>query len=101
MIELLKDPLATGLLTLISAAAATLAAYFSWRQLFSQTRRWNAEDARKSPNVFIGLSGEYSNDGWCHGVWQVTNRADYQSNKGVKCAYNFDVLRNPNFDVFL
>lgn len=66
-----------GALTLLSAVAATAAAVFAWRQVVHQRRRWHAEDARVSPTVFIGLSGGYSNDGWFHGVWQLTNRAAF------------------------
>jgi hypothetical protein len=78
MLGILKDPIAIRLLTLVSAVATTSAAYFSWRQLRSQKQRWTAEDARSSPQIFIGLSGEHSSEGWFHGVWQVTNRADYE-----------------------
>ncbi len=78
MLELLKNPIAVGLLTLISTTAATFAAYYSWRQLSSQKLRWRAEDARRSPIVYIGLSGSHSIEGWFHGVWQITNRADHE-----------------------
>lgn len=69
--------MSTVLLTVASVLAAALAAYFSWRQLRSQRCRWAAEDARKSPEVLVLLSSEHSSEGWFHGVWQVTNRADY------------------------
>jgi hypothetical protein len=64
-------------LTIISAVAAIVAAYFSGRQLYVQRNRWAAEDSRTSPAIFVGLSGEYSKEGWYHGVWSVTNRAPF------------------------
>lgn len=77
MIKALADAEVMGLLTLISAIAAILAAYLSWSQLRGQKLRWRAEDNRIGPEIFIGLSGEHSGEGWFHGVWQVTNRAGH------------------------
>jgi hypothetical protein len=64
-------------LTIISAVAAIVAAYFAGRQLYIQRNRWAAEDSRTSPSIHIGLSAQYSKDGWYHGVWSVTNRAPF------------------------
>jgi hypothetical protein len=78
LLHMIQESEVIGALALVSAIAASLAALFSWRQLRGQKQRWTAEDARKSPQIYIGLSGEPSLEGWFHGVWQVTNRADYE-----------------------
>lgn len=66
------------LLTLVSVIAAISAAYLSWLQLDRQQQRWTTEDARISPRGLLLTSGEYSIEGWYHGVWQATNRAPFE-----------------------
>jgi len=66
-----------GVLSLVAAVASVCAAFFAGRQLRHQRRRWSAQDARVA-TVLVLLSDAYSNDGWFHGVWQVTNNASFQ-----------------------
>jgi hypothetical protein len=65
-------------LTLLSLLAAVTAAYLSWRQLRTQQERWAIDDARIRPRGYVGSSEVISDEGWFHGVWQVTNRAPFE-----------------------
>ena len=65
-------------LTLLSLLAAVTAAYLSWRQLQTQQERWAINDARTRPRGYVGSSEIVSDQGWFHGVWQVTNRASFE-----------------------
>jgi hypothetical protein len=78
LVSLFKDQFVTGVMTLLSVIAASFAAYFAWQQHRHQRRRWFVEDARIGPTVLVLVSGgAYSDQGWFHGVWQVTNRAPF------------------------
>ena len=79
LVSLFKDQFVTGVMTLLSVIAATLAAYFASEQLHQQRRRWFTEDARIGPTVKVLVGGELSvsEQGWFHGVWEVTNRAPF------------------------
>jgi len=77
ILDTLKNLVFINLFTVVSAIAAVVAAYFSWRQIRTQARRWRSEDARTSPKIFLGLSPYLTDEGLIHGVYGVNNRCSF------------------------
>ena len=77
ILEIFKNPIVIGILTLVSTVAALLAAYFSWKQLLAESFRQESRQARSKPIISLGCSPYCTEDKLIHGTWGVTNRESF------------------------